>query len=109
MDIKTSLDKYESVVRKKVETGQILKSIRLIMGSGLDYEFRTTVAKPLIEKEDFTKIGQLVKGCRLYVLQRFVSSKVLDDEHLDIQSYSDEEIACFRQIMEGFVQRCTVR
>ena len=109
MDIKTSLDKYESVVRKKVETAQILKSIRLIMDSGLDYEFRTTVVKPLLEKDDFTKIGQLVKDSRLYVLQQFVSSKVLDDECLDMHSYSDEELACFKQIMEGFVQRCTIR
>lgn len=109
MDIKTSLDKYESVVRKKVETAQILKSIRLIMDSGLDYEFRTTVVKPLFEKDDFIKIGQLVEDCRLYVLQGFVSSKTLDDECLDMHSYSDEELACFKQIMEGFVQRCTIR
>jgi len=109
MDIKTSLDKYESVVRKKVETAQILKSIRLIMDSGLDYEFRTTVVKPLFEKDDFIKIGQLVEDSRLYVLQGFVSSKMLDDECLDMHSYSDEELACFKQIMEGFVQRCTVR
>jgi len=109
MDIKTSLDKYESVVRKKVETGQILKSIRLIMDSGLDYEFRTTVVKPLFEKDDFIKIGQLVKDCRLYVLQGFVSSKTLDDECLDMHSYSDEELASFKQITEGFVQRCTIR
>lgn len=109
MDIKTSLDKYESVVRKKVETAQILKSIRLIMDSGLDYEFRTTVVKPFFEKDDFIKIGQLVKDCRLYVLQGFVSSKMLDDECLDMHSYSDEELASFKQIMEGFVQRCTIR
>jgi pyruvate formate lyase activating enzyme len=109
MDIKTSLDKYESVIRKKTETAQILRSIRLIMDSGLGYEFRTTVVKPLIEKDDFTKIGQLVKDSRLYVLQRFISSKVLDDECLDMQSYSDEDLACFKQIMEGFVQRCSIR
>jgi len=109
MDIKTSLDKYESVVRKKVETAQILKSIRLIMDSGLDYEFRTTVVKPFFEKDDFIKIGQLAKDSRLYVLQGFVSSKMLDDECLDMHSYSDEELASFKQIMEGFVQRCTIR
>jgi pyruvate formate lyase activating enzyme len=109
MDIKTSLDKYESVVRKKIETAQLLKSIRLIMDSGLGYEFRTTVVKPLIEKDDFTKIGHLVKDSHLYVLQRFVSSKVLDDECLDMHSYSDEELDCFKQIMEGFVQRCSIR
>jgi pyruvate formate lyase activating enzyme len=109
MDIKTSLDKYESVVGKKIETAQILKSIRLIMDSGLDYEFRTTVVKPLLEKDDFIKIGQLVQDSRLFVLQGFVSSKVLDDESLDMHSYSDEELASFKQIVEGFVQRCAVR
>jgi pyruvate formate lyase activating enzyme len=109
MDIKTSLDKYESVVGKKIETAQILKSIRLIMDSGLDYEFRTTVVKPLLEKDDFIKIGQLVQDSRLFVLQGFVSSKILDDDCLDMCSYSDEELASFKQIVEGFVQRCTVR
>jgi len=109
MDIKTSLDKYHQVIKRKIDTRKILDSIRLIMNSGLDYEFRTTVVKALFEKDDFYKIGQLIKNARLYVLQKFVPSKALDDTFLDMKSYTDEELDCFKEIMEGFVQRCIIR
>jgi len=109
MDIKTSLDKYHQVIKRKIDTRKILDSIRLIMDSGLDYEFRTTVVKALFEKDDFYKIGQLIKNARLYVLQKFVPSKTLDDTFLDMKSCTDEELDCFKETMEGFVQRCIIR
>jgi len=109
MDIKTSLDKYHQIIKRKIDTRKILDSIRLIMDSGLEYEFRTTVVKALFEKNDFYKIGQLIKKARLYVLQKFVSSKTLDDTFLDMKSCTDEELDCFKEIMEGFVQRCIIR
>lgn len=109
MDIKTSLDKYNQVIKRKIEKRKILDSIRLIMDSGLDYEFRTTIIKTLFEKDDFSKIGQLIKNARLYILQRFIPSKTLVDQSLDMQSCTDEELDCFKEIMEGFVQRCIVR
>jgi pyruvate formate lyase activating enzyme len=109
MDIKTSLDKYHQVIKRTIDTRKILDSIRLIMDSGLDYEFRTTVVKALFEKDDFYKIGQLIKSARLYVLQKFVPSKTLDDTFLDMKSCTDEELDCFKEIMEGFVQRCIIR
>jgi pyruvate formate lyase activating enzyme len=109
MDIKTSLDKYNQVIKRKIDTRKILDSIRLIMDSGLEYEFRTTVVKAFFERDDFYKIGQLIKNARLYVLQKFVPSKTLDDTFLGMKSCTDEEIDCFKGIMEGFVQRCIIR
>ena len=109
MDIKTSLDKYNHLVKKKIDTRKILDSIKLIMDSGLDYEFRTTVVKTLFEKDDFYKIGQMIKNARLYVLQKFVPSKTLDTTFLDMKSCTDEDLGCFKEIMEGFVQKCIVR
>ena len=97
------------MIKRKVDTRKILDSIRLIMDSGLEYEFRTTVVKALFEKNDFYKIGQLIKNARLYILQKFVPSKVLDDTFLDMKSCTDEELDFFKEIMEGFVQRCIIR
>lgn len=111
MDIKTCLDKYEYVIKTKIDKTEILDSIRLIMDSGLDYEFRTTVVRSYggFEKGDFLKIGQMIKGCRLYILQRFVPTKVLDNQFLDMRACSDEEMDSLKEIMEGFVQRCIIR
>jgi pyruvate formate lyase activating enzyme len=109
MDIKTSLQKYEYVVKRKIEEGKILDSIRSVTDSGLAYEFRTTVVRGLLEKDDFYKIGQLIKDSRLYVLQRFAPSKALNDRFLDMPVCSDDEMSSYREIMEDFVQRCIVR
>jgi pyruvate formate lyase activating enzyme len=108
MDIKMSLEKYETVVGQRIETAKISESINVIMDSVLDHEFRTTAVKPFFEEDDFVKIGRLIEGSRLHILQRFVSAKSLD-ESPNMCSYSDGEMDRFRVIMEGFVQRCIVR
>jgi len=109
MDIKSPIDKYGSVIRAGIDTGKILESIRLIMESGVNYEFRTTVVKDLLCKDDFLKIGPLIKNACLYVLQRFVSSKTLDKQFLHSLCYSDKELEDIREIMEGFACKCIVR
>lgn len=109
MDIKAPLYKYEQVVRRRIDKDRILSSIKLIMDWGLEYEFRTTVVRPLLEKDDFVGIGKMIKGSRLYVLQRFVASKLLDDRFLDVDTYSEGEFSSIRHLMEGYVARCIVR
>jgi len=109
MDIKSPIDKYGSVIRAGIDTGKILESTRLIMESGVNYEFRTTVVKGLLCKDDFLKIGPLIKNACLYVLQRFVSSKTLDKQFLHSLCYSDKELEDIREIMEGFACKCIVR
>ena len=97
------------MIRKEIDISKILESITLIKNSGLDHEFRTTVVKPLFEREDFFEIGRLAENCKLYALQRFVPSKTLDKEYLNRETYSDEELDNFKAIMETFVQKCIVR
>jgi len=109
MDVNPSPDRYERVAGKGVDTAAILESIRLIMDSGLDYEFRTTTVASLFDRDDVLAIGRIIQNARLYVLQKFVPSKTLDARFLDERSCSDQELDSFRGIMEGFVQECVVR
>lgn len=74
MDIKAPLAKYEGVVKAKVDTEEIQKSIALIQASGVDYEFRTTVCKGLHHPEDIKKIGHELKGSKNFVLQNYKDS-----------------------------------
>ena len=50
---------------------RILKSIRILMESGTDYEFRTTVVSQLHETQDFEEIGRMIRGAKRYFLQQF--------------------------------------
>ena len=109
MDIKAPLEKYSDVVKANVDTDKIKHSIDLIMNSGINYEFRTTVVKSLLDKDDLRKIGKLIKGVRLYALQKFVPSKLLDAEFLKETNYSNEEFEEFQQMMLDYVQNCIVR
>ena len=109
MDIKSSPDHYERVIRASIDTGKILESIRLIMESGVNYEFRTTVVKNLLYKDDFLKIGPLIKNACLYVLQRFVPSKTLDKKFVHRLCYSDKELEDIREMMGRFTCKCIVR
>jgi anaerobic ribonucleoside-triphosphate reductase activating protein len=58
MDVKGPLKKYQEVVNSNVNADKIKESISLIMNSGLDYEFRTTVVKSQLSPEDIVEIGK---------------------------------------------------
>jgi pyruvate formate lyase activating enzyme len=62
------------------------------MKSGIPYEFRTTALKKLLEENDILDIASLIKNARLYVLQQFIPSKVLDRGFIKYESYSRDEL-----------------
>lgn len=71
MDIKASKAKYPKTVCVDTDYAKISRSIEVIMGSGIDYEFRTTFTSDLDER-DILEIAEEIQGARLYVLQQFV-------------------------------------
>jgi len=109
MDIKAPLERYKDVVNFSVDPERIKRSIDLIKRSGVDYEFRTTVVKSQLSEDDFEKIGNLIKGSRLYALQKFIPTKTVDPDFLKKETYSDEEFEKMKGIMENFVESCIIR
>ncbi len=76
MDVKNCLEKYPLTAGiDKIDTENIKKSIEIIRSSGIDYEFRTTVTKELHTPEDFSKIGELIRGAKRYYIQNFSDSE----------------------------------
>ena len=75
MDIKNCPEKYAITAGVDyIDIEKIKKSIDLLMSSGINYEFRTTVTAELHTPEDFAKIGELIKGAKRYYIQNFVDS-----------------------------------
>jgi len=137
MDIKTTLSKYSKTTglsfrpRELCRTiGEILpkdpsasvgmtddkdtliqnikKSISLIMNSGIDYEFRTTVCHPLHEVGDFEEIGKLIQGAKRYYIQNFVETKQID-EKIKYDPFEDEELEEARETMRKYVKEAGIR
>ena len=110
MDVKAPLEKYEKVVRAKVDKQKIKEAISLIMNSHIDYEFRTTIIKNILTKEDIIDIAKTIKGSKLYVLQKFIHSKILDLSLAKrAKTFSDAELEAIRSEAEKYVKECVIR
>ncbi len=103
MDIKAPLEKYEEVARAAVNTKNIRKSIDIIMNSGLDYVFRTTVVPGLIDEAGIVQIGRLLEGAKVYQIQQFIPVNTLDPAFENLKPFKKEEVlALSRRIQEFF-------
>lgn len=110
MDVKAPLERYQEITNSGVDPAKIEHSIELIMSSGLDYEFRTTVVKSQLGKRDVLEIGRLIRGSKRYVLQKFVPVKVLDPKFInEVFFYTDDELEYFRDAVKSYVVGCVVR
>ena len=74
MDIKNSEEKYAATCGIHRFPEGVSESIDLIMSSGVDYEFRTTVVDELHTVEDIAKIAERIRGAKRYFLQGFTDS-----------------------------------
>lgn len=69
MDFKAPYEKYNEICRTEVDIGNVMRSVDLLINSGIDYEFRTTLA-PGLDSKDIVEIAEEISGARLYVLQK---------------------------------------
>ena len=72
MDIKNSPERYgETVGVPDIDLAPIRESAKLLMESGIPYEFRTTVVAELHDDASFEAIARWLSGAERYFLQRF--------------------------------------
>ncbi len=109
MDIKAPLERYGEITKTKTDVERIRRSISLIMGSGVDYEFRTTAVRSLLGLQELEAIGRLIPGAKRFVLQKFVPTKTLDRDYLGESSYSDAELKTVVEKLAGVVRKATQR
>lgn len=109
MDIKTSKEKYGKVVSTAVNMKDIDRSVKLLLENKVDYEFRTTVVPGIVDKEDIKKIGNWIKGAKLYALQQFRNIDVADKKFAKIKPYSKEKLEEFTELLKGKVKEIKVR
>lgn len=108
MDIKNAPEKYAVTCGvPAVDLSVIEESVRLIMESGVPYEFRTTVVKELHEEADFEAIGHFIQGAEKYFLQRFTDRETVPFDGLTPPS--PEELARYCAKVSPFVKYAEIR
>ena len=96
MDIKNSKEKYALTAGlKKIDLVPIEESVKILMDSVVEYEFRTTLVKEFHEFSDMEKIAEWINSARKYVLQKFTERETCiklgfsEVEKETAQSYCD--------------------
>ena len=108
MDIKNSFEKYALTCGlEEMDLSPVKESISILMNSNVDYEFRTTVIEEFHEKEDFEKIGEIIRGAKRYFLQRFTDRDSVPFGNLTAPSF--DEMREFRDIAARFVPYSELR
>lgn len=107
MDIKNSCQKYSYTTDCDLDIKKIEQSVSLLMSSGVDYEFRTTVVKEYHNVEDMRDIGEWINGAKRYFLQNFVDSGDLIKEGLSAHDLT--ELYKMQQIVDEFVVKTEIR
>ncbi len=108
MDIKNSKEKYSLTTGfKNIDISKISKSISILLGCDIDYEFRTTVVKEFHQASDFVSIGKWIKGAKAYYLQGFKDSEDIITPGLT--SYNASELKSFTEILSPYVKQVNIR
>lgn len=108
MDIKNSPNKYaETVGRLGYDYSRVEESIKILMSSNVDYEFRTTVIKELHEREDIEAIGKNICGAKNWFLQNFVDSGDLICK--DMHGHSADTLKQYLEIARKYVPSAEIR
>ena len=87
----------------------IEESVKFLMNSGIEYEFRTTVSRELHGEAEFRSIAEWIKGCSNYYLQSFRPADTLLVNMMDdsfksafpntFSSYTNEELREFCDLL----------
>jgi len=86
--------------------------MRILMGSKMEYEFRTTVVPTIHEEKDIEEICRGIKGCKKYVLQKFdvsLGKKTLDPGFSELKPFTDEEMKTFLTIAQELLPNVRLR
>ena len=109
MDIKNSPEKYAYTcgLPASYDLSKIEESKNFLMEGHVDFEFRTTVAKPFHTEEYFYKIGEWIKGSDKYFLQQFKDSGDIIGQ--EISSFNESEMEKFLNVLLPFVPNTQLR
>jgi len=113
-DIKAplKLEKYgkSTGIKNKKLFENVKKSIKLVMNSKVNYEFRITVVPTLHTKQDLIDIAKSLKGAKAFYLQQFKNDvPLLNPEFNKIKPYSKKELEGMCTAIKKYFKKCEVR
>ncbi len=108
MDIKNSKEKYGLTVGiSDFDISPIEESCNILMSSGIDFEFRTTLTRELHTADDIIAIGKWLAGPEKYFLQTFSDSGDLIKS--DFSGYDKSETESLLKLLKSYIPSAEIR
>lgn len=108
MDIKNSFNKYPLTCGvKSIDENKVKESIKIIMNSGVDYEFRTTLVNEFHDVDSIKEMGKIIKGAKRIYLQKFVDREGVIQKGL--HPVDESLVKIFKEILEDYVDEVIIR
>ena len=109
MDLKGEPEAYADYCGAKVPGEAIRESIRLIMASGLPYEFRTTAVPGQHTLAKLKELANLVRGADRYVIQAFRPDICINPDFEKLPRYDLAEVRSEKAWFESVVKTFDLR
>ena len=108
MDVKSGPHHYAAVCGlEKMDLAPIRESVSILLNSGIDYEFRTTVVDELHDMSDFIAISEWIAGAKAYYLQAFTDrdTVVYENFHAPSRECMEAYAAAVRKTVQNTALR----
>jgi len=110
MDVKSSLnERYNSAAGIDTPLDKIKESIRVIIDSGVEHEFRTTIVPVIVKEEDIENICRNIKGADAYRIQQFRNKVTLDDSLSVLDPYPESRLVNMAELAKEYVKDVKIR
>jgi pyruvate formate lyase activating enzyme len=110
MDVKSSLnERYVSVAGAEADVEKIKKSIRIIIDSGVDHEFRTTAVPIFVKNEDIRNICENIRGAKKYRIHQFRNKSTMDESLSVLDPYPVSKLTEMAEIAREYVKDVKIR
>lgn len=115
MDLKASPENYNLVASAKVDIKKLKENIKLMVESGVDYEFRTTILKKFHDEIELKKMFDWIlkilgKKPKKYFLQGFTNhGKFIDSSFNKEPSVYEDYLIKFKPLAQEYFEEVGIR
>lgn len=127
MDIKGPFEKYGQIINFQLPIVNIKKSIEIILNSGVEYEFRTTIVPGIHNREVILEMAREIEqeserareqgGLKtkdqrqkvVWHLQNFQPKNCLDPKFNKVKPYTEEEMKGFLKEVKNIIPQAKLR
>ena len=110
MDVKAPLDsRYTKAAGQQVDVAPLRRTIRLLLETGIEHEFRCTLVPGLINPDDIAAIGEAVKGAQAVAMQAYLPDRARIKGFGGGKAYTQSDVDAMAEVLGQSVKEVRIR